>query len=220
MRLGIVLLVSSLLTLVGCSLSPSLRALLDAGEMMAQRASHAQSPPRLDPRFVYLRFTREKKEAYFVLGYIDSHPDGPVEVWYSSAGEVLRLQDGRVVGSTGGDTDWLDVSFTGRPAWRDVKGPIRFQRTRDVQPGYRFGQRETLLLRPIPAPMESRLRDVPAHALTWFEERVEDGEPLPPARYAVDFTADKPSVIYGEHCLSVAFCFSWQRWPTPQRGAL
>ena len=189
--------------------------------MVLRGARATATEPQLDPRFAYLRFERDKRVVFLALGYVDPHPEGVVEVWYSSAGEVLRLQDGRVVGSTGGETDWLAVSFAGRPGWGEIQGPVSFVRTRDVQPGYRLGLRETLTLRPIPAPADSRLRDIPAQALSWFEERVTDGTmALPPSRYGVYLSPSGPRVIYGEHCLSATLCFSWQRWSATTGGAL
>jgi hypothetical protein len=205
----------------GCASSPALQALVDAGGMASRGRSSADVEPRLDARFAYLRFERDRRVVYLALGYVDPHPEGAVEVWYSSAGEVLRLQDGRVVGSSGGETDWLAVSFAGRPAWAEVRAPVGFTRMRDVQPGYRLGLRERLTLRPIPAPADSRLQGVDAQALSWFEERVTDGvEPLPPSRYAVHFSPAGARVIYGEHCLSAKLCFSWQRWSATAGGAL
>jgi hypothetical protein len=219
MRLVIGLVVLTLLG--GCAPSPTLRALVDAGGMVVRGRTETDDEPRLDPRFAYLRFERDKRVVYLALGYVDPHPQGAVEVWYSSAGEVLRLQDGRVVGSSGGETDWLTVSFTGRPHWAEVRGPVSFVRTRDVQPGYRLGLRETLTLRPIPPPDNSRLRQVSPQVLNWFEEQVAEGiERLPPARYAVHFSPSGPRVIYGEHCLSARLCFSWQRWSATTGGAL
>lgn len=207
--------------MTGCASSPALRALIDAGGMVLQRGSTESSAPKLDPRFAYLRFERDKRVVYLALGYVDPHPQGAVEVWYSSAGEVLRLQDGRVVGSLGGETDWLAVFFDGRPGWGEVGGPVSFVRIRDVQPGYRLGLRETLTLRPIPTPADSRLREIPAQALSWFEERVTDGVVrLPPSRYGVHLSPSGPRVIYGEHCLSATLCFSWQRWSATTGGAL
>lgn len=219
MRLVVGLVCLSLLG--GCASSPAVRALVDAGGMVLRGGAATAVESQLDPRFAYLRLERDKRVVYLALGYVDPHPQGAVEVWYSSAGEVLRLQDGRVVGSIGGETDWLAVSFVGRPEWGEVQGPVSFLRTRDVQPGYRFGLRETLTLRPIPVPADSRLREIPAQALTWFEERVaDDFERLPPSRYGVYLSPGVSRVIYGEHCLSATLCFSWQRWSAATGGAL
>ena len=204
--------------LAGCSTSPAVRALIDAGGLL-RSGGEPVAESRLDPRFAYLRFERGKRVVWLALGYIDPHPDGAVEVWYSSAGEVLRLQDGRVVGSTGGQTDWLSVAFEGRPAWDRVETSASFVRIRDVQPGYRLGLRETLVLRRVAVPADTRLQGLSAEALAWFAERAE-GSGLPPSRYGVHFSPDGPRVIYGEHCLSADLCFSWQRWSATAGGAL
>ena len=52
-----------------------------------------------------------KDVAFLVLGYVDTSSDGPVEVWYSGSGEVVRMRHGRVVGTTGLSTDWRAVRF-------------------------------------------------------------------------------------------------------------
>lgn len=215
MRLIVVLTLATLLN--ACSTAPATRAFVDAARLLKPSGAGDVAIPQLDPRFAYLRLERDSRVRYLALGYVDPHPDGDVEVWYTSAGEVLRLQDGRVVGSSGGETDWLAVRFEGRPRWREVKGPVTFVRIRDVQPGYRFGLRETLTLRQIPAPADSRLRQIAGDTLTWFEERAEAQRGLPPSRYAVSFAATGDQVVYAEHCLSPVVCFSWQRWPVPKR---
>jgi hypothetical protein len=152
------------------------------------------------------------REAYFALGYQDRGPAGPVEVWYSGAGEVLRLCDGRVVGAAGMDTEWLAVGFTGLPAWSDLKGEAGFIRSRDVSPGYRYGLRELMLIRPIQAPALTQLKNLDPANLHWFEEISPADSGLPPARYAVQIGPDGARVVYSELCLDSAFCFSWQRW--------
>jgi len=96
-------------------------------------------------------------------------------------------------------------------------------------PGYRFGVKDALSLRVVEAPGRSALQGLDPQRLTWFEERVESGTGawlsgivggsagvdavLPAARYAVDFSGSKETVVYGEQCLAAELCFTWQRWP-------
>ncbi len=101
-------------------------------------------------------------------------------------------------------------------------------------PGYRYGVRDNLVLRKIPAPSRSALQNFDAQALTWFEERVASSasgfwltklisdsgtDSLPPARYAVDLRGGGEVVVYGEQCLTADLCFTWQRWDTKSTSA-
>src|SRR5471030_2542976 len=187
---------------------------------------------RLNPNFRYLRVTIGGRPVLLVLGNVDSHPQGPIEVWYSAGREVLRLQNGRFVGAVGLTTEWRGVSFPELPSWsaaaRADQG-ILWTRTRDVMPGYRFGVKDELSLRVVAEPKRSELKGLDSQRLTWFEERVEPGpvrglsavfgntlaadSVLPPARYAVDFRNGQETVVYGEQCLAPKLCFTWQRWP-------
>ena len=167
---------------------------------------------------------------------MDPHPQGAIQVWYSAEREVLRFQNGRLVGATGLTTEWRTVSLPELPAWQALaraEAPVRWVRTRDVMPGYRYGVRDALALRVTPAPSRSALQGLDPQALTWFEERFESAPgpdlTLPPARYAVQI--QKPHhpgaqgappllgeegtgvVVYGEQCVAPQTCFTWQRWP-------
>ena len=145
---------------------------------------------------------------------VDSSPTGPIEVWYASDGELIRLNNGRLAGNTGLQPEWRNVTLPKFPAWAALASqaqPFRWERVRDVMPGYRYGVRDKLVLSVIPAPSSSGLIGIDPKQLVWFEERMEatTEEPLPPARYAVQ--GDR--VVYGEQCVSRESCFKWQRWP-------
>ena len=205
--------------LTGCTVEPASQALLDAIQhARANGAAHENAPP-LDPRFNYLRVQIGAREAFMARGYVDSDPDGPVEIWYSASGEVLRLRDGRLVGAIlKMGTDWLSVSFTGLPRWDEIGEQASFGRSRDVSPGYQYGIREQMLIRRIPPPGDSHLQLIPAASLTWFEEHAEGAASLPPARYGVSMEGAVPQAVYGEQCLDHDFCFSWQRWAAAEEG--
>ena len=212
----------------------------------AGREDASADRARLNPNFRYLRVTIEGRVALLALGDVDEHPQGPIEVWYSAEREVLRFQNGRLVGATGLTTEWRNVFLPELPAWSALvraEAPLRWVRTRDVMPGYRYGVRDALALSVAPQPGKSALRDVDPQRLTWFEERFEPAaQPdaaLPPARYAVQFARPnhpapqsgaphhpgaqgappllgeegKGTVVYGEQCLAPKVCFTWQRWP-------
>jgi hypothetical protein len=174
----------------------------------------ALAAAKLDPRYRYLRLTHEGGVALLLLNFEDAHPNGPVEVWYSADAQVLRLQNGRLGGNTGLKPEWRSVSLPKFPEWSAVARqaePLRWQRVRDVMPGYRFEVRDQLVLYPIPAPADSALVGLDPASLQWFEEDTAPGssERLPAARYAVR----GETVVYAEQCVAARSCFKWQRWP-------
>lgn len=186
---------------------------------------------KLNPDLRYLRVTVSGRAALLVLGYVEDHPQGPIQVWYSAQREVLRLQNGRIVGAVGLPTEWRNVTLSGVPAWSTLAqaiAPARILRLRDVMPGYRYGVEETLVLRVASAPARSALQGLDPLSLSWFEESVEsDSLPvrlarensIPASRYAVAFQDGAENVVYSEQCLSRELCLAWQRWPAVQLNA-
>ena len=150
------------------------------------------------------------------LGNTEQNGQGPIEVFYSGAGEVVRLQNGRITSAIGFPTEWRKVQWPQLPPWAAIartSDEITFQRTRDVMPGYRTGTLDELTLRAIPPPKRSALRVIEPEKLMWFEERLrKPGDTLPPAKYAVQIDGEKETVVYSELCLATDFCFTWQRW--------
>ncbi len=187
----------------------------------------------LNPIYRYLRVTINGRTVFVTLGDIDNHPDGPVEVYYSSSLEVVRLQNGRIFGVTGLLSEWRNVSLHDAPNWAaasQAKTPVAWSRVRDLMPGYRYGITDQLALSVIAPPRSSQLLDIDPTKLTWFEEKFQhtaephwlpslsaySSETLPPARYAVDFSDNRESVVYGEQCIAQNLCFAWQRWTLPK----
>lgn len=199
-----------------------MNAVVDTALSTMARGPGVDSFP-LNPNFRYLRVTINGRVALLVLGYIDPSPQGPIEVWYSAEREVLRLQNGRLVGAVGVTTEWRNVFLPDLPSWSVIahaNAAVQWVRIRDVMPSYRFGVRDSLRLRVIPPPEKVQLQGVNPKGLTWFVEEIESGSnPLPAARYGVDLQDGKETAIYGEQCLAPELCFSWQRWPA-DRAAL
>jgi len=149
-----------------------------------------------------------------ILGATEAAPGGPVEVWYASDGELMRLQNGRLLGITGLAPEWRRVALPEMPGWRELAArgdAFRWERVRDVMPGYRYGVNDKLVLAAAAAPRSSNLLGIDPQQLVWFEERNESSTEatLPPARYAIQ--GDR--VIYAEQCVARGRCFTWQRWP-------
>jgi hypothetical protein len=216
-RLAALLAVLSLLA--GCAVEPSSQAMVDAFRLIRAESSPDLAVTGLNPKYRYLRVQIDERAIFMVLGYIDQTPNGPVEVWYSSESDVLRLRDGRVVGANiKRGVNWLSVYFTNFPSWNMVGEQAEFERIRDESPGYRYGIKERLLIHPIPPPGDTNLQLVSTKSLTWFEEIVRGDEVIRPARYALSQDGEN-RVIYGEQCLSSAYCFSWQTWAPISRGS-
>ena len=215
--------------LAGCASSTN--AVLQTLQYVVQRDS-AIAGVKLNPNFRYLRVTVDGRTALLVLGYVDAHPQGPIQVWYSAEREVVSIQNGRLVGAVGLTTEWRNVNTTELPSWPVLAlggTPLRLVRVRDVMPGYRYGVRDSLILRAISPPTRSVLQGLNPSDLTWFEESFETEDigafvpgqnTLPAARYAVSVSGNVPQVLYGEQCLSADFCLTWQVWPAvPNRSA-
>lgn len=227
-----------------CSLVAALSGCSGTGKAILQTLPYAygRNPAvdnaRLNPDFRYLRVTVGGRVALLALGYIDSHPQGPIEVWYSAEREVLRLQNGRLAGAVGLTTEWRNVGLPELPSWTEAARAdrtFRWTRTRDVMPGYRYGVKDALALRVIDPPRRSALQGWEPQRLTWFEERIAPepvaapagvfgmsagaAAPLPAARYAVDLREGRETAVYGEQCLNPDLCFTWQRWPLQAQAA-
>lgn len=175
----------------------------------------------------YLRVTTQGAPVLLVLAEIDRDAQGrDVQVWYSAGREVLRLQNGRLVGLTGTPVEWRNVTLPAQlPAWHTVTAPVSYPRTLDRMPGYQIGLREQVTLRPIVPPRSSALQGIHAEQLRWYEESAapaDDAIPalaahaprLPPSRYAVLVNGQAPATpVYGEQCLDAKTCIQWQTWP-------
>ena len=172
---------------------------------------------KLNPNYLYLHVTLAgAKPALLVLGYVDAHPQGAIEVWYSARGEVLRLQNGRLVGTTGLAVDWRRVDYPlPPPAWPSVPPEgARFASVRDEQPGYRLGLAEQVVLTPLQKPP----LDLPAGSFAnaaWFQESYSNanGSTRPYAWFALGNYGGQKTIVYSRQCLSANVCLTLQRWP-------
>jgi len=205
--------------LLGCA--PGSSAIFDTARVIGVRTMGSDAPEQLRPGYHYLRVTVAGRTELLALGYTEpaaSTSGASVEVWYSAIGEVLQFQGGRIVATTGLPVDWRNVRFDKLPEWHAVTASTAYSRWRDMMPGYQMNIVEQLVLHPIAPPSQSQLKGMRADDLLWFEEVVVKGagEGVISSRYAVPRQGpkDAPVVpVYGEHCLSATFCFTWQRWP-------
>lgn len=216
--------------LVGCA-SSNTSALADALSALASdrfgSGNQSTLPAQPNPAYRYLRVeVAGHPPALLVLGYIDAHPLGEIEVWYSAQREVIKTQNGRIVGTGGLETDWRTVQFPSPPPpLTEVAAQgATYQRLRDEMPGHRYGITDDVEIKswdgtpPIALP-----RSLPAEqarTYQWFRETTlkSTASLLPPAWFARGQHQGQTTVVYSEQCLSVTFCLRLQRWPL-QAGA-
>lgn len=201
----------SFVMLSACGHTPVTRTLVEAFA-----SSETVSNVALNPRYEYLRVVFQGNEALLVLGYVDPNPVAEVRTWYSNAGEVVKIQAGRIIATKGFPIDWLSVRYQDLPEWNELRsseGAI-FTRIRDQMPEYKFGLEDRIFISRVAAPVNARLQGVDAASLVWFEETVQ-GSPanLPSARYGLKSINGKLSVVYGEQCFDPNQCIAWQTWP-------
>ena len=154
-----------------------------------------------------------------VLGYAEETPRGRIETWYSRAGQVLRLRDGRLHSTMGFPVDWTSLHHEDLPSWAEVikRRQTRFVRYRDEMPGYRVAVFDIVTIRETVTPEATRLRKLDPTQLHWFEEVTDDlSDGAPSARYALKASDGQTIWIYGEQCLALHFCLAWQRWPVTE----
>ena len=172
---------------------------------------------KLNPNLSYLRVTvGVDRVVLMVLGYLDHTPQGTIETWYSSEGEVLKLQNGRVVSTAGLAIDWRTVRYNALLAWPEMvrRMSSEFGRQTDQMPGYKYGIDQKVSIAFVPAPINTNLVGVAPDNLRWYEETVQGTlHGLPSARYGLRLSTSGPVVVYGQQCFSDDFCISWQPWP-------
>ena len=181
-------------------------------------------PTRLDPRYRYLRVqSGEGAPSLLVLGYVDPHPLGPIEVWYSAAGEVLKLQNGRVVATQGLLTDWPSVRFERAPTpWEQV-GPqgSTYLRLRDETPSYRYGVRQTVAIRPFTQAPTLQGRAPLAPQLMaqyrWYQESVQSSDGgASVSWFALGMHRGVKTIVFSEQCIGPHLCLHIQPWPVDE----
>lgn len=216
--------------LAGCASGNNLVSDVVRG-VVAERFGDTRDPilgAQLNPDYRYLRVeVAGRPPALLVLGYVDAHADGEIEVWYSAKQEVIKTQHGRIVATFGLETDWRSVRLqSALPPWAAGKsGAMRLERVRDEMPGYRFAITDQLETRPWPGPPPQGVPAVFANAakqgLQWFREDSTSStasSTMPSAWFARGRFGGRDRVVYSEQCLAPGFCLRLMRWPL-QDGA-
>jgi hypothetical protein len=177
---------------------------------------------KLNPDYRYLRVeVVGHPPALLVLGYVDPHVDGDIEVWYSAKQEVIKTQNGRIIATFGLETDWRSVRLQPvLPPWAgEGANGTRFERMRDEMPGYRYAITDQIESRRWPTRppqgVSAVLGDAVADRLQWFREGSlrSTGTSLPPAWFARGHFGGRDTIVYSEQCLAPSFCLRLMRWP-------
>lgn len=180
----------------------------------------------LSPTTWYLKVqATDSPPALLAFGFIEPRAStASTEVWLSGAGQYIKLQEGRVVGTHGiPGTNWSNVTATpGWPQWSAVaQGPVRFTRARTTMPGYDQGIEETLEVSAIAPPAEAvssliaGASDAKASHWRWYRETVISSRrpQLPDAIYATAYLNGSAMVVYSQQCLTNTYCLKMMRWP-------
>ncbi len=206
--------------------APLVGVLSDSFSEVAADSGHKVTTAALRPDFEYLKIqAQDSPAALLVLGYVDHHPLGDIEVWYSAAREVIKLQNGRIVGTAGLPMDWRSVSHpVSPPPWlqiaRAADRTARYERLRYVMPGYRTGEIETIEVS-VTQPPTGLAASFMAENLIWVQEHVINDsdrsnasmDRLPDAWFAVGSQLGRGQVRASFQCLSNDICYTLQRWP-------
>jgi hypothetical protein len=162
--------------------------------------------------------------ALLVLGYVDAHPQGDIEVWYSTRREVIKTQNGRIVGTSGLVPDWRRVQYpTAPPSWAGVPPEgVAYTRLRDEMPGYHAAISDQLIVEStdvmpalvLPASLPVEL----ASSYRWYSETSvsSSAQPLPSSWFAWGLRGGQLTVVYSEQCLSLSYCLKLQPWPVQE----
>jgi hypothetical protein len=178
----------------------------------------------LNPAYRYLRVQLSGgAPALLVLGYLESDPGGEVEVWYSARRELIKIQNGRLVGSAGLASDWRNVRYSQPPpAWQALRGTASYTRWRDVMPGYHYGLVEQLTLQaaetPPPPQVTSLLSPGQVKAYVWYRESGSTPNALPQAWFALSATEPR-ELLYAYQCLTAQLCLQMQAWPAEKAAS-
>jgi Group 4 capsule polysaccharide lipoprotein gfcB, YjbF len=157
------------------------------------------------PGFEYIEVELAGKKTALALGYRKVSGSDIEEYWYSGAGEMLALRNGRLIESMGMTHEVRQTSLD-VPRWEQLGAnplPLTWMRTRNLHPGYRYGVKEYVTSEA----QFSKQGDWGARQ-TWIHESVigqlMDGREW---RYQERFQLEYGRVVFSEQCISEKICF-------------
>ena len=208
-----------------------------------QDDSKVMADASLNKDLSYLRVNIDGLEALMVKGYIDQDKLGPIDVWYSSDGSVLRLQKGRYLGSLGFDKNWQHVQLQDAPDFTNIVNQFKretasiqlksvasfypeqqyfFSRSKTEMPGYQSSLQERVGASAqdsapigIPKSLSSYLN--PSEIVWVSEKPLNNNEKAKNnssyAWYGFKKINSSYVQVIGQQCLSADFCITWMPWP-------
>lgn len=215
--LGLGTVLSVMTVLSGCQLVPS--ATWQTVQASVSQIGKSPEPPVLRPEFEYLQVSSRGQSNYLALGY-RQRPAGAagsahvLEHWYSAHGELLVLDDGRLLEAYGLPVEWRGQRAPATPSWDTVaaaNGAIAWSRIRDEMPAYRLGVRDEISSQRVAAPPEDAPVLPSANAVTWVQEQVSttlaDGRAWSYSQwFALAKTGATWSVLWSRQCLAPEWC--------------
>jgi hypothetical protein len=205
--------------------------------------SKVMADASLNKDLSYLRVNIAGLEALMVKGYIDQDKLGPIDVWYSSDGSVLRLQKGRYLGSLGFDQNWQNVQLQDAPELSNIVSQFKretastqlksvasfypeqqyfFSRFKTEMPGYQSTLQERVGVSVqdasppnIPKSLNTYLN---TSEIVWVSEKsLKNNEKAKNnssyAWYGFKKINSSYVQVIGQQCLSADFCITWMPWP-------
>jgi len=175
--------------------------------LLPWRAQYAD----IKPGFEYLVVELDGKASVMALGSRDLLGQGDFaltnEYWYNGQGEMLHLQNGRILQAIGMTLE-IRRQEGKVPAWRDIDNasrPLSWVRELDVMPGYRFSLKETLISYRTTAPASSP-KEVAGEVIWIADEVSSTNEQNKPWRYKQLFALQNGKVVYSEQCIASSLC--------------
>ena len=171
----------------------------------------------MNPNLQYLEAQTAGAQAMMVLGYTaNPQQQPPVQTWYESQRELLRLQNGFLVSVSGVNNSISTTEYTwAAPNNQGVRLPTAKTYS---QPGQQvFNKTIPLSFQAVPEPAVSTKNSVlrkrllqagqsNRQALQWFQEVTQPNSEIP---YSLHAFASNGTPVYGSQCLTPSACIEW-----------
>lgn len=175
----------------------------------------------------YLEAHTVGAQAMMVLGYVTTpKQQPPVQTWYDSQRELLRLQNGFLISVTGVKNSISTTEYTwATPNQQGIQLPTGKTYSQPEQ--QIFNKTVALHFQEVPessvktsnSVLRKRLLDTSAQhsrqPLVWFQEVPQGNSKIP---YSLHAFASNGSPVYGSQCLTSSMCVEWlyRDNPAPQ----
>lgn len=171
---------------------------------------------RFDASYDYISIQSVTSNGRMILGYRQIQQGKLIEHWYTGAGEMLETADGRIYKALG-TTSEIRRNIGQTPSWQAVSEslvPIKWRRSLDIMPGYRFGIEEKITTRMLTENDIPVILSIKQRGLVWYQDVVEstDIHGLP-ITYIQLFALKDKQIVYSEQCISELLCMHIQWIP-------